>query len=90
MQRALVDLERDVQIEVVLRLEVERHVRRLEEREKGAVVHPVERVQDVGLAAGLGFADLERAGERQAEEILVEAARLLRVAAAVGVVVQSA
>ena len=45
------DLERDVQVVVVLRLELERHVGRLEEREVRAVVQLVERVQRVGLAA---------------------------------------
>ena len=41
----LLDLERDVQVEVVLRLELEGHVRRLEERQVRTVVEPVEGVQ---------------------------------------------
>jgi hypothetical protein len=83
------DLERDVQVEVVLRLELERHVRGLEERERGAVVHAEEDVDRPGTAAGLGLADLEGVRQWQAEEVLVEPARLLGVAATVGVVVQS-
>src|SRR5690349_11333087 len=73
----------------MLLLELERHVRRLEEGEAGAVVQPVEGVQRLGLAAALGLLDLERLDERQPEEFLVELARLFRVAAAVGVVVQT-
>src|SRR5260370_1242823 len=42
-----------------------------------------------GLAAGDGLFDLERVGERQAEEILVEAPCLFRVAATIGVVMQT-
>ena len=42
---ARADLERDVEIVVVLRLELERHVRRLEEGEAGAVVHAIEGMQ---------------------------------------------
>ena len=90
LQRLGADLERDVQVEVVLRLELERQVGGLEEGQVRAVVEAVEGVQRARLAAGLGAADLDRVDQRQAEEILVEAARLLRVAAAVGVVVQLA
>ncbi|HSG74769.1 MAG TPA: hypothetical protein VLA30_01370 [Burkholderiales bacterium] len=50
--RAARHLERDVQVEVVLVLELEGHVGRLEEGEVRAVVEPVERVQHAGLAAG--------------------------------------
>src|SRR5262249_25212144 len=65
------------------------HVRRLEEREAGAVVQAVEGVQRLGLAPAHRLPDLEGVRERQPEEILVEPARLLGVAAAVGVVVQA-
>ena len=47
LERVALDLERDVQVEVVLLLELERHVGRLEEREARAVVDPIERVQHV-------------------------------------------
>ena len=89
VERGAVDLKRDVQVEVVLLLELERPVRRLEEGEEGAVGHLVEGVQHLGLAAGHRRADLEGVGQRQAEEVLVEAAGLLGIAAAVGVVVQA-
>ncbi len=46
-------------------------------------------MQHVGAASGLGGADLQCAGKRQTQEILVERPRLFRVATAVGVVVQS-
>jgi hypothetical protein len=81
-----VDLERDMQVEVVLVLELERHVRGLEEREARAIVHAIEGVQRLGLAPALGFADLERVDERQAQKTFVEAARLLGVATAVSAV----
>jgi molybdopterin molybdotransferase len=43
------------EVEVVLRLEVEGHVRGLEEGQEGAVAQPVEGVQHRGLAAALGL-----------------------------------
>src|SRR6185295_11590202 len=69
-------------------LELERHVRRLEERQMRPIVHSIERVQRLGLAPALGLADLQRRHERQAEEALVELPRLLRIAAPVRVVMQ--
>ena len=56
VERVGLDLERDVQVEVVLLLELERHVGRLEEGEARAVVELEEGVQHAraGLAAGLG------------------------------------
>src|SRR5262249_14753060 len=89
-QRMRADLERDVEVVVVLLLDVERPVGRLEEGEAGAVVEGVEGVEHVRRAAALGLGDLEGLDQRQAEELLVEAARLLGVAAAVGGVVQLA
>jgi len=89
LQASLVDFQGDVQVVVVLRLELERPVGRLEEGEARAVVHAVEAVQHGGAPAALRLADHEGVGERQAEEILVEAPRLLRVAAAIGVVVKA-
>jgi hypothetical protein len=58
---ARVDLERDVQVEVVLLLEVERHVRRLEEREEASRRRADRRCAAPASRAGLGLADLERA-----------------------------
>ena len=82
-------LQRDVQIVVRLLLELERLVGRLEEREVGAVIEPVEGVQGLRGAPGLGLGELQRRDQGQAQELLVEAARLFRVPAAIGVVVQS-
>jgi hypothetical protein len=59
-QIVVLHLERDVQVVVVLRLELERHVGRLEEREARAVVHAVEGVQGVGAPAALRLLDPER------------------------------
>src|SRR5258706_230235 len=83
------DFQSDVQIVVVLLLERERPVGRLEEREARAVVHAVEAVQHIGAPAALGLVDAEGVGERQAEEILVEAARLLGIPATIGVVMET-
>ena len=81
-------LQRDVQIEFVLRFEVERHVRRLEERQVRMIVQLVEGMQRLRGTTALRLFDLERACEAKAEEIFVELARFLGIAAAVGVVVQ--
>src|SRR5262249_22819103 len=72
-------------------LELERHVRRLEEGEAGPVVELEERVQHAGACAAAGHRrlDLEGVDQRQAEEVLVELPGLLRIAAAIGVVMQS-
>ncbi len=83
------DFQRDVQVEVVLVLELKRHVERLEEREARPVVHRIERVQRVGAATALGLCNLERVDQRQPEEFLVELPGLFRVATAIGVVMQS-
>src|SRR5882757_4982656 len=53
LQRRLVHLEGDMQIEIMLRLEVEGLIRGLEEGNEGAVVQTIKGVQDVGLAARL-------------------------------------
>ena len=82
-------LQRDVQIEVMLGLELERHVGRLKERQERAIVHSKERMQDFGLAATFGLVDRQSAAERKPEEVLVERPRFLRIATAIGVVVQA-
>jgi hypothetical protein len=89
LQAFVIDLQGNVQVVVVLRLEVERAVGRLEESEARAVVHAIEAVQHGGAPAALGLANDEGVGERQAEEILVEAPRFLGVPAAIGVVVKT-
>src|SRR3954471_2846186 len=78
-----------MQVEVVLLMEFEWHIRNFEEREVGAIAEPVERMQRMGLASALGLLDLQRAAQRQPEKVFVEAPRLLRVAAAVSVVMQA-
>ncbi|OAI52738.1 hypothetical protein AYO46_04625 [Betaproteobacteria bacterium SCGC AG-212-J23] len=88
-KRWLGNFQSNVEVVVVLLLEHERPVGRLEEREARAVVHAVEAVQHRGAPSALRLADNEGIGERQAEEVLVEAPRLLRVPAAIGVVVQA-
>src|SRR3954447_12598229 len=72
-----------MQVQRVLPLEVERFPRNLEKREARSVVHFEEAVQAAPRV------DLERADEPQAEEVLVETARFLRVPAAVCVVMQT-
>src|SRR6185312_7490719 len=83
--------QRDMQVEVVLLLELERHGRGLEEGEARAVVELIESMQHaaVGFAAGHRLLDLERVHQRQAEETLVELPCLLGVAAAIGVMMQA-
>ena len=63
MQGFAVDFERDVQVVIVLRFELEGAARHLEEGEKRPVAQPVEAMQHTGFATGLGLADLEGVGE---------------------------
>src|SRR5438105_2461062 len=83
LEHVVLDAERDVQVEIVLPLELERPVRDLEEGEAGAVIHRKEGVEADSVA------DFEGTDQLQPEEILVEDTRLFRVAAAIGVVVQA-
>src|SRR5579885_1724120 len=83
VEHLVVDTQRYVQVEIVLPLELEGLAGRFEKRETRAVTHLKEGVQRLPVAY------LERADEGQAEEVLIESARLLRVAAAIGIVVQS-
>src|SRR5438105_2270674 len=83
LEHVVLDAERDVQVEIVLPLEVERPVRDLEKGEAGAVIHRKEGVEADAVA------DFEGADQLQPEKILVEDTRLFRVAAAIGVVVQA-
>ena len=64
LEVGVLDLQRDVQVVVVLRLELERLVGHLEEREVRAVVEPIKRVQRLCGAPRLGLADHQRRGER--------------------------
>lgn len=70
-----VHLERDVQVAAVLLIEVERHVGHLKKASNDPVAQPARGVQCLGGPAALGFLDIERAGQRQSEEFLVEAPR---------------
>src|SRR5215472_9322875 len=72
-----------VQVERVLLLELERRARHLKKGQTRAVIHLEERMEPAA------FVDLERADQTEPQEILVEAACLLRVAAAIGVMVQT-
>src|SRR5262249_4948325 len=87
-ERRFFDLEGDMQIEVMLRLEVERHVGCLEERQIRMIVELVESMQRLSSAPALRLLDFQRAGEPQAEEVFIKLARLLGIAAAVSVVMQ--
>jgi len=89
LERFLGNLQSNVQVVVVLLPERERPVGRLEEGEARAIVHAVEAVQHCGAPPALRLADDKGVGERQAEEIFVEAARFLGIPAAVGVVVKT-
>ena len=73
----MIDLERNVQVKITLRLEIKGGIRVIEKRQGGAVAHLEKGMQHPGLAAGFGSVDLQCAGERQTEKILVEGAGLL-------------
>src|ERR1700759_2620166 len=75
--------EGDVKIERVLSLEVEWPIRDFEKSQTGTVIHFEKSMQRTALA------DLERADTPKPEKILVKAPGLLRIAAAIGVVVQA-
>lgn len=60
-----IDFQRNVKVEVMLALKLKRIVRRLEERQVGSIVEPVEGMQDVRVASGLGFLDPQGTRERQ-------------------------
>ena len=83
------DLECDVEIEVVLRLELERPAGRLEERHARAVAHLEEGMQDVGRSPRLRLPDFESLHERKPQEVLVEAAGLLGIPATEGRVMKT-
>jgi hypothetical protein len=74
---------------VVLQLEIERHVRDIEEDQAGAIAQTEEDVQRPHWPAGLAFVNGDGLGERQTQEILVEMPCALRIAAAPRVVVQA-
>src|SRR6516162_2431819 len=77
------DPQRDVQIERVLLFEIEGLAGHFEKRKAGAVVHLEEGMKPAALI------DLKRANQAQTEEILVEDPRLLRIPAAIRVVMQT-
>jgi uncharacterized membrane protein YphA (DoxX/SURF4 family) len=81
------DFQCEVQVVVVLMLELEWEVVRLEERDARAVIELVERVQRTSRATGLRDAQVECVHQRQTQKVFVEHARLFGVAAAVSAVV---
>src|SRR5712691_3960821 len=72
LESVVLDAERDVQIERILLLEVERRARHLEEGEAGAVIHLEEGMKRTAPV------DLKGADQTKTEEILVKGPRLLR------------
>jgi len=90
VERLRIDLQRNMQVIVVLGLELERRVGRFEKRQLGAISQAVEGMQGLGWPPAFGFLDLQRARQRQAEKVLIKSARLFRVAATVRVAMQSA
>ena len=87
LQNRRINFERDVKIEIPLRLEFEGCPGVLEKCQVGTVLHLIERVQHRGAAARFGFAYFQRPGQAEAEKVLVESAGFLRVAATISVVV---
>ena len=71
-QHLALDLQRDVQVEVVLGLELERHAGHFEEGEEGAVVHLEEGVKRAAIRACRSGVYLERADQWEAEKIFIE------------------
>ena len=78
-----------MQIEIVLRLELEGLVRHLEEFEEGIRAEPIGRVQQIDLASGRGAPGAERPHQRQLQQILVEAPVFLGIATAINVMMQA-
>src|SRR5438093_247699 len=78
-----------MQVIIVLVLEFERLVGRLEESEERAVVEPIKCMQRVCFSSALGLGDLERSRQFEPQKILVKAPRLLGIAATIGVVVKT-
>jgi len=71
----------------VLLLELEWEVVAFEESQARAVLHLEENVQGIGAASGPGLTDFKGVDHGQAQEILIEFARLLSVLATISVVV---
>src|SRR6185295_1341999 len=82
-ERILCDFERDMQIEIMLCLELERRTRYFEECQMRSVVHAIEGVKDLSQPAGLRLLDVDGIDQRQAQEVLIETASLLGVPASI-------
>lgn len=87
-KRLFVNLERNVQIKVVLLLEIKWHVSSLEKGNAGTIPHLVERMQHLGASSRLGGSDGESFDEGKPEEVLIELSGLLAVLTAVSSVVE--
>jgi hypothetical protein len=84
------DLHRDAKVAIVPPLEFEVAVRRLEEGEEAAVAEAEEGVPHLGLPPGPCGADVERAGQLEAGEVLLELPHFPGIAAAMGEEVEGA
>jgi hypothetical protein len=83
------DTERNVQIEWILRFEIERQSRHFEECQARAVLHLEEGMEGTGSLVCCRRIDLERADKAKTEEIFIKGSCLLGVPAPVGVVMQT-
>ena len=83
LECVVLDPERDMQIQRVLVLEIERRARHLEEGEARAIIHFEESVK------GTALIDLKCADQPETEKFLVEGPCLLRIPTPISVVVQT-
>src|SRR5262249_33775430 len=83
VERVGFDPERDVQIERILALELKGLAGHLEKGEAGAVIHLKKGMQTAARV------DFERTDKAQTEKILVKRPRLLRIPAAISIMMQA-
>lgn len=89
MQHIHRDLQRDMQIKIMLLFEIERAVGGFEEGEERPIVHFVKTMQNIRFVAGHGFPNSEGVGEGQAEKAFIELPSFFRITAPIGVVMKS-
>src|SRR3546814_10173999 len=89
LQRGLVDQQRDMQVEIMLVLEVERPVAIFEERDIASVAQREIGVQYLDGPSGEAAADRQRRDQGTAEKIFVEGPGLLGIATAIGAVMKA-
>ena len=77
-----------IQIEIPLRLEIERFSRLFEKRQARSISHLKKRVQHVRTATGLGQINAQSMAQGQPEKVLIKGSSLLRITTAIGRVVQ--